>query len=391
MNLIKNIYAKFLFVIMCLFFVSNNIRAKEITCKYEITNDSIPYTTLTFVYTNDRSPIDIGGVEYDAAKYIAYYQFNNGVKHGVREWTADKESTGLWSVKDHGYINFIPINTWINSGCLPYIDILFNDDRSTFGFSAASNAYQSKFDNMRNTIRNNLSYNSEKGQIYEVTVSANESTYWKVYRLYEGELIPKPSVEETGLPEMSPDGKKLCWMTRKARCWDFNTPIDSEVHLNAGYLDNNVNVGFLKTLQDSVNCAGAGSPYGFPYIVNRIIKILKIFTPIILILLGMVDFLRATISSDEKQMKDASSRFVRRILAAVIIFFVIAIVQFVFRLVGEEGEGALGCFNCFVNGDCTPVEETVENAGNVSSTQRGQSTSHESSSGRTHGGSGQSR
>lgn len=355
MNIIKNKYIKFLFTIVCLFFVNDNISAKEITCKYDITSNDIPYSTLTVVYSSDRSPIDIGGAEYEGAKYVAYYQFNNGLKHGLREGIAHNESTGLWSKNNNGYINFIPINTWINSGCLPHVDILFNDDKSTFGFSASATAQQSKFENMKTSVRNKLSYNSEKGQIYEVTVSANESTYWKVYRLYEGELIPKPSVEETGLPEMSPDGKKLCWMTN-GKCWNFNTPITSEVHLNAGYLDNNVNVGFVNTLQDSVNCAGAEIPYGFPYIVNRLIKILKIFTPIILIILGMVDFLRATISSDEKQMKDASSRFVRRILAAVIIFFVIAIVQFAFRLVGEEGEGALGCFNCFVNGDCTPVD-----------------------------------
>lgn len=356
MSLIKNKYIKFLFTLVCLFFVNNKISAKEITCKYDIKSDSIPYSTLTVVYTSDRSPIDIGGAEYDGAKYIAYYQFNDGLKHGLRESTADKDSTGLWSKNNNGYINFIPINTWINSGCLSHVDILFNDDKSTFGFSAESNAYQSKFDNMRNSVRNKLSYDSEKGQIYEITLSANESTYWKVYRLYEGELIPEPSVEETGLTDMSPDGKKLCWQTRQAKCWNFNTPITSEVHLNAVYLDNTVNVGFVNTLQDSVNCGGAEIPYGFPYIVNRIIKILKIFTPIILILLGMIDFLKATISSDEKQMKEASSKFVRRILAAVIIFFVIAIVQFAFRLVGEENEGTLGCFNCFVNGECTTVE-----------------------------------
>ena len=107
----------------------------------------------------------------------------------------------------------------------------------------------------------------------------------------------------------------------------------------------------------------------------------------------MIDFLKATIASDEKQMKDASSRFIRRILAAVIVFFVIAIVQFAFRLVGEEGEGTLGCFNCFLNGECGAVKKI---SGNVSSTQnssiqRGETTSHESSSGTTHGGSGQSR
>lgn len=153
------------------------------------------------------------------------------------------------------------------------------------------------------------------------------------------------------------------------------------------FVSGSVDAVEFSTLQKTINCAGAEIPYGFPYVVRRVIVLLKIFTPIILIILGMVDFLRATISSDEKQMKDASSRFVRRILAAVIVFFVIAIVQFAFRLVGDQEDSALGCFNCFVNGNCDVVEKTVENTEN----DEGKSTSHESSSDHSFDGSGRRR
>lgn len=101
-----------------------------------------------------------------------------------------------------------------------------------------------------------------------------------------------------------------------------------------------------------VICAGEKIPYGFPYIVSNIINLFKIITPIVLIIFGMIDFGKAVVASDEKQMKEGSSKFIRRTIAAVIVFFVIAIVQFAFGVIGEDSNGVAGCFDCFVNGKC---------------------------------------
>lgn len=145
-----------------------------------------------------------------------------------------------------------------------------------------------------------------------------------------------------------------------------------------------------------INCAGEEIPYGAPYIVHNIINLLKIITPIVLIILGMVDFTRAVVASDEKQMKEASTRFIRRIFAAVVVFFVVVIVQFVFSLLGSNDESALGCFNCFVNGSCYPYSDTKDDDTTPStpdSNTSGSNTSNSSSggvtssSGHSHGGS----
>lgn len=68
----------------------------------------------------------------------------------------------------------------------------------------------------------------------------------------------------------------------------------------------------------------------------------------------MLDFGKAVVASDEKQMKESSSKFIRRALAAVIIFFVIAIIKFVFGQILSDSKGALGCINCFLNDNCEP-------------------------------------
>ena len=68
---------------------------------------------------------------------------------------------------------------------------------------------------------------------------------------------------------------------------------------------------------------------------------------------------RIQVTSDEKEMKGAQGKFIKRILYAILIFFVIAIVQWIIALVDETDNKVSGCFNCFVNGDCTAanVEE----------------------------------
>lgn len=92
-------------------------------------------------------------------------------------------------------------------------------------------------------------------------------------------------------------------------------------------------------------------PESLPIYISNIINLIKIIVPIVLVLMGMIDFARAVMSSDEKQMKESQSRFIRRIMAAIFIFLIVAVVQFVFGIIKTDGSLA-GCINCFVNGDC---------------------------------------
>ncbi len=100
------------------------------------------------------------------------------------------------------------------------------------------------------------------------------------------------------------------------------------------------------------SCGLSDIPIEFPMYISKIINLIKILVPIFLVIMGMLDFVRAVISSDEKQMKESQSRFIRRLLAGAIVFFVIAIVQFVFSAIGQDDKFT-GCIACFVSGDCT--------------------------------------
>ena len=68
----------------------------------------------------------------------------------------------------------------------------------------------------------------------------------------------------------------------------------------------------------------------------------------------MIDLGKATIAQKDDEIKKAQMTFVKRIIAAVLVFFVVAIVQLVFGLLHKaQDDGAqnpLSCVACFMNG-----------------------------------------
>jgi len=61
-------------------------------------------------------------------------------------------------------------------------------------------------------------------------------------------------------------------------------------------------------------------------IIGWIINIVKIIVPLIIIILGMVDFGKAVIASDDKAINKSTYSLIRRLVAGLIIFFIPTIV-----------------------------------------------------------------
>lgn len=106
---------------------------------------------------------------------------------------------------------------------------------------------------------------------------------------------------------------------------------------------------------DTVTCGGMAIEAIIPNLVSGAITALKIFVPIILIIFGMIDLAKAVMSNDEKTMKEAQGKFIKRIIYAVLVFLIVAIVQTVFGLLAKADSNtnsATACIDCFINGDC---------------------------------------
>lgn len=104
---------------------------------------------------------------------------------------------------------------------------------------------------------------------------------------------------------------------------------------------------------------GTGIDLIVPNFTIAMVNIIKIIVPVVLVVLGMIDLAKAVIGNDEKVMKEAQSRLIKRVIYAVVIFFIVALVQFIFgALAGAssdkgnsqvDGDNISACITCFIS------------------------------------------
>lgn len=109
---------------------------------------------------------------------------------------------------------------------------------------------------------------------------------------------------------------------------------------------------FLITLQ-SYTCGTADSSLQFeeilPKTISTIIGLMKVIIPILVVFFGLLDLGKAVMSQKEDDIKKNQGLLIKRLIIAVLVFFVISLVQFLVSLVGGSDSEFWGCFNCFVN------------------------------------------
>ena len=74
-------------------------------------------------------------------------------------------------------------------------------------------------------------------------------------------------------------------------------------------------------------------------IIKRVIGIIQIFIPIGLIVYGTIDLGKAVISSDDKEVKQAQNRLIKRFIYAAAVFLVFVFVNVVMNIISTSGEG----------------------------------------------------
>lgn len=82
--------------------------------------------------------------------------------------------------------------------------------------------------------------------------------------------------------------------------------------------------------------------------VHTIIVVIQIAVPVLLVVFGMMDLVKAVMGQKEDEIKKGQQTLVKRIIAAAIVFFVMVAVRFVVSLVDDNG--VMDCADCFLNG-----------------------------------------
>lgn len=86
-----------------------------------------------------------------------------------------------------------------------------------------------------------------------------------------------------------------------------------------------------------------------PMISSTIVLIIQIGIPVLLIIFGMFDLGKAVIAQKEDEIKKGQSLFFKRLIAAILVFFVTTIVKLVVGFAADRAD-AVECIDCFVKG-----------------------------------------
>lgn len=96
-----------------------------------------------------------------------------------------------------------------------------------------------------------------------------------------------------------------------------------------------------------------------PMISSTIVLIIQIGIPVLLIIFGMFDLGKAVIAQKEDEIKKGQSLFFKRLIAAILVFFVATIVKLVVGFAADRSD-AVECIDCFIKGgdNCATVNDT---------------------------------
>lgn len=97
-----------------------------------------------------------------------------------------------------------------------------------------------------------------------------------------------------------------------------------------------------KTAAGDICIGGISEAVG---LAKMVIKVLQIAVPIGLIVMGTIDMAKAVIAGDEKKMKEAQKPFIKRIIAAVIVFLIPIIVNMILSFVTKGNSDWIDCWN----------------------------------------------
>ena len=93
-----------------------------------------------------------------------------------------------------------------------------------------------------------------------------------------------------------------------------------------------------------------------PHTVYMIVLTIQITVPILLVIFGMIDLVKAVSSGKEDEIKKAQNTLIKRLIAGVLVFFVIALVKLLINFTdgfGDNEKSMNKCLDCFLSDKCS--------------------------------------
>lgn len=92
-------------------------------------------------------------------------------------------------------------------------------------------------------------------------------------------------------------------------------------------------------------------PEKIPELTHFAVVLIQIAVPIVLVIMGSLDLFKGITAQKEEEIKKGQAMFIKRLVYAAIIFFVIIIVKFLISIVANatDSDNISDCIDCFLN------------------------------------------
>ena len=111
------------------------------------------------------------------------------------------------------------------------------------------------------------------------------------------------------------------------------------------------------------NVIAACIPEKLPNTVHMVVVALQIAVPVLLVIFGMIDLIKAIVAGKEDEIKKAQGVFVRRLITGALVFFVFAITKFLVYFAADneqQSTNIVKCVDCFINNKCEKVDKDAK-------------------------------
>lgn len=109
----------------------------------------------------------------------------------------------------------------------------------------------------------------------------------------------------------------------------------------------------IENIDFNQSCLRCGDDVYFPaYLVKLIanlVQFVQLMVPVIIIITGMIELLKAVIASDEKKMAESKGTLIKKFIVGIMIFLVIAVVRFIFSAIPDFTDGDVDVMECMSN------------------------------------------
>lgn len=177
--------------------------------------------------------------------------------------------------------------------------------------------------------------------------NCTDSENCTVYEEYEQELVDKLT-EYKGAKDAN-DRRIILNEYNKMKD-DFNSwcvsVMSFDDYYDGGCLQQCINIA--KTVANLETDAGLRSPYGNEkcnigenvlFMVYNVLKWAKYIAPILVIVLSILDFIKALAAQSDDEMKKAQGKFIKRLVVAALLFLIPLIINFVLKTFGFYHSG----------------------------------------------------